>query len=97
MGRMSKDGKSPFRFILNLSNATAANVYQMLYPKSKLATWLENDPERFRAVLEALSTISPEMLIGEGRVFGGGLHKLEPKELANLPADIILKALGIDM
>jgi adenine-specific DNA-methyltransferase len=96
MGRTSKDGKSPFRFILNLSNATAANVYQMLYPKPVLAAWLGKDTERHRAVLKALSAITPELLIGEGRVYGGGLHKLEPKELANVPADVILKTLRMD-
>lgn len=93
MGRTSKDGKSPFRFILNLSRATAANVYQMLYPKPILAVWMGNAPERHRKVLEALSAITPEMLTGEGRVYGGGLHKLEPKELANVPAEIIFNAM----
>ncbi|MEK6407671.1 MAG: hypothetical protein AABN34_11965 [Acidobacteriota bacterium] len=31
--------------------------------------------------------------MGERRVYGGGLHKLEPKALANVLADFILSAL----
>jgi hypothetical protein len=31
-----------------------------------------------------LNEIAPEQLLGEGRIYGGGLHKLEPKELGNV-------------
>jgi len=93
MGRPTKRSESPFRFILNNSKATAANVYLMLYPKPVLAAWLSRDPELYRAVWKALSSITAETLKAEGRVYGGGLHKLEPKELANVSADFILNSL----
>jgi hypothetical protein len=35
-----------------------------------------------------------QSLIHEGRVYGDGLHKLEPRELANAPADLLLEALA---
>lgn len=93
MGRPTKRSGSPFRFILNYSKATAANVYLMLYPRPVLAASLSRDPELYRAIWKALSSITAETLKGQGRVYGGGLHKLEPKELANVAADFILNAL----
>ena len=93
MGRQTLKNESPFRFILNHSKATAANVYLMLYPKPILAASLSDNPELYRAVWKALSSITAEMLMREGRIYGGGLHKLEPKELANVPADAVLKVL----
>jgi len=93
MGRPTARSESPFRFILNHSQATAANVYLMLYPKPRLATLLQAEPELSRLVWRALSSVTSESLIGHGRTYGGGLYKLEPKELANLPADVILDAL----
>ncbi len=93
MGRPTARSESPFRFILNHSQATAANVYLMLYPKPRLAALLQDSPELSRAVWKALSSVTSESLIGHGRTYGGGLHKLEPKELAHLPADVILDAL----
>ncbi len=83
MGRADTKRGRPFRFILNHSMATAANVYLMLYPKPALAVALSQKPELNRSVWQALSEISDETLMGEGRVYGGGLHKLEPKELGN--------------
>jgi adenine-specific DNA-methyltransferase len=91
MGRQRGDGRYPFRFILNHSRATVANVYLMLYPKPLVAAVLEKNPHCIKDIWQALTKISPETLLGEGRVYGGGLHKLEPKELGNAPADRILE------
>jgi hypothetical protein len=81
-----------FRFVLNSSLATAPNVYLILYPKPTLRRALHNQPELLRPLWSALSEMVPETLISEGRVYGGGLHKIEPKELSNVSADNILAA-----
>ena len=86
MGRNLSNRKKPFRFILNHSQATAANVYLMLYPKPLLTAALAAHPALYRQVWEFLNSIDGATLISEGRVYGGGLYKLEPKELANVPA-----------
>ena len=93
MGRNTVKGRSPFRFILNHSKATAANVYLLLYPKPVVASALGEDLDLRRAVWKALSSITAETLMREGRVYGGGLHKLEPAELANVDAEVVLNAL----
>ncbi len=82
MGRVSQTQDNPFRFILNHSNATAPNVYLLLYPKPALALRLKNDDRLLRSIWQQLQQIAPRDLIAEGRVYGGGLHKLEPNELA---------------
>jgi adenine-specific DNA-methyltransferase len=90
MGR-ARNGKHPFRFIWNRSQATAHNVYLMLYPKSRLQEALNNHPELSAKVFEALQSVTPSQFISEGRVYGGGLHKVEPKELAQIPARAVLE------
>jgi hypothetical protein len=82
MGRFSQTHDSPFRFILNHSEATAPNVYLLLYPKPTLAIRLKNDVQLLRSIWQVLRQIAPNDLIAEGRVYGGGLHKIEPNELA---------------
>jgi adenine-specific DNA-methyltransferase len=85
MGRTNGDRK-PFRFILNHSQAIAANVYLLLYPKGSLKCACEADPELRQKVFDILRTIESEAFIAEGRVYGGGLHKMEPAELGRLSA-----------
>ncbi|MBI5695271.1 MAG: SAM-dependent DNA methyltransferase [Nitrospirae bacterium] len=90
MGRTGVDGLKPFRFILNQSKAIAANVYLMLYPKPFLMRLMEGDKALVRRLWEALSNIPAETLLCEGRVYGGGLYKIEPKELLNASADSVV-------
>jgi len=89
LGRSDKKNGRPFRFILNNSQATAANVYLMLYPTEPMASALGKNPQLKRQVWALLNEICPKAMLGEGRVYGGGLHKLEPKELCNVPAKSI--------
>ncbi|MBO1349216.1 MAG: hypothetical protein EBE86_018340 [Hormoscilla sp. GUM202] len=93
MGRQGKKTGLTFRFILNHSRATAANEYLMLYPKPNLEKILNINRQLVKVVWQSLQEISPEILASEGRVYGGGLHKLEPKELGNATAKSILAVL----
>lgn len=87
IGRADTKRGKPFRFILNHSQATAANTYLMLYPRPSLAAAMADDSGLVRRIWDVLAGISPGDLLGEGRVYGGGMNKLEPKELANVPAE----------
>lgn len=86
LGRGNVKGGRPFRFILNQSQATVTNVYLALYPKQPLAQVLLENQDVARRVWEILNGICPQSMLAEGRVYGGGLYKLEPRELANVPA-----------
>jgi hypothetical protein len=54
----------------------------MLYPKRPLRAALAGNTALQGQVFEALERISPAQFLSEGRVYGGGLHKVEPRELA---------------
>jgi hypothetical protein len=92
IGRSDAKSGRPFRFILNHSKATAANVYLLLYPKSALARAIDRDQSILRRVWEALNSLSTKAILRQGRVYGGGLHKLEPNELGNVEATPIIEA-----
>ena len=93
MGRVDSGSGRTFRFILNNSKAAVANVYLAMYPKPVLSQALSRDPELIRHMWKILNGITLDQLLGECRVYGGGLHKLEPKELANLPVPEIAELL----
>lgn len=89
INRKSKTNGETFRFVLNHSKAIAANVYLLLYPKKSLAAAIKEKPELIKLLWQMLKSITPETLRGEGRVYGGELYKMEPKELGNVSAEAI--------
>ena len=84
MGR-GKGAESPFRFVWNQSHATATNAYLMLYPKGLLAAVMK-EPGISERVHRALRDLPGSELRHAGRVYGGGLYKIEPRELERVPA-----------
>ena len=94
MGRRGANG-NPFRFFMNQSRAIAANVYLLLYPKGALKRALDKSPGLGGLIFSQLQAITAEHLMGEGRVYGGGLHKLEPRELSSLPADALAEVVKV--
>ena len=94
MGRINGKG-DPFRFIVNHSRAVATNGNLMLYPRGELKSGIEDGSLTLEAVHEALKQLSQKLLIAGGRVYGGGLRKIEPKELSSIPAGLLCRQLGI--
>lgn len=76
---MSRSDEQPFRFIRNKSNAVVTTAYLCLYPLDDLSE------EQLDAACKQLNLIKPSVLISSGREYGGGLRKLEPKELLSVP------------
>jgi adenine-specific DNA-methyltransferase len=93
IGRSDNGHRKPFRFILNHSKATVTNSYLILYPKPEVAKAMKDRPALMHKIWEALKSISPEKMLEEGRVYGGGLYKIEPGELANVPVHALKRVL----
>ena len=84
MGRTDAGGRNALRFFLNKSNAIATNGFLCLYPRPFLATKLKERPERGEEILALLNAIPGARIVSAGRHYGGGLKKVEPKELAGV-------------
>lgn len=86
MGR-NLEARGPFRFFWNQSQALAPNVYLLLCPRPGLAELLRVRPELHSEVFTRLQHIDLTRLVEEGRVYGGALHKIEPRELERVPLE----------
>jgi hypothetical protein len=90
MGRTSNERSSAFRFILNNSQATVTNSYLALYPLNFLSERFARTPSLKRKVWKMLNELTSDSLHNECRVYGGGLQKIEPKELLNIDVPFLL-------
>ncbi len=84
MGRSKPNSNAPIRFLLNRSSAVATNVFICLYPKPELQHLLQHSKEREIEILEALNRVPIASIRTAGRIYGGGLQKIEPKELSSV-------------
>jgi adenine-specific DNA-methyltransferase len=92
---MGRSREKPFRFIWNKSKAVVANVYLLLSPRRSIAPILKSRPPLWEQVFKALQSIHPEEFFKEGRVYGGGLYKMEPSELMQLPVNDLTQILEL--
>lgn len=84
MGR-DKAGLPPLYFVLNLSKAVALNTYILLYPKPWLAPLLEDNQTLCEELLKSLNHTAESIIAHRTRGYSGGLQKMEPNELKNVP------------
>lgn len=77
MSRSRNEEEVSFRFIRNRSSAIAANSYLMLYPKDTFKASKYSIDDLYKKLLR----INQLSFNKEGRTYGGGLKKIEPKEL----------------
>lgn len=79
---MSRSSAAPFRFVRNKSHAQIGNSWIGLYPRIPMSE------SKIDQICATLNAISGDELSTAGREYGGGLRKLEPKEMESLHINI---------
>jgi methylase of polypeptide subunit release factors len=87
MGRARPTTGQSVRFFLNRSKGIVTNGFICLYPKPFLADLLRGRPDRETELLACLNAIPPGHVEAAGRQYGGGLKKIEPRELSMVTLD----------
>lgn len=76
---MSRSKEKPFRFVRNKSKAITTMAYLCIYPLREMSK------QELDCLCAQLQSIDSETLIACSREYGGGLRKLEPGELLQVP------------
>ncbi|WP_168397991.1 Eco57I restriction-modification methylase domain-containing protein [Acinetobacter indicus] len=97
MGRSKESGKSPFKFLFNESKAIVNNSYLILYPLPNLEKLLCDKPHLAKEIVNKLNSLDSALMMDEGRTYGGGMQKIEPKELGNVNASFINELIAQDL
>jgi hypothetical protein len=84
---MGRDVNKIFRLFLNYTTAAVPNVYLMIYPKFDWERIETVHKDFILSLYNSLLNIKKDDFAACGRVYGGGLYKIEPKELMNIPVD----------
>ena len=63
----------------------------MMYPKQDMFIGNADNSAFVTSVWQQLNNLSRNEMTDEGRVYGGGLYKIEPKELGNIQIELPLK------
>ena len=80
MGRKKSNG-NVMKFFRNKTNALVTNAYFMLTPKFSILRKNENPTVFYDQVFQILTELDQRNFVLHGRSYGGGLYKIEPKEL----------------
>ena len=67
-------------------------IYCCILEKN-LAEYFLSYPAKIREIWTTLNDLDPSSIVEEGRLYGGGLHKIEPKELGNVDATSVIDSL----
>lgn len=84
MGRSNSGRACPIRFFVNFSTAIVSNGFLNLYPTPELQACIHDKRNRMLELGSALNNVPADCVLQAGRAYGGGLHKIEPKELLEL-------------
>lgn len=83
----NRGGHKIIRFYRNYSIAVATNAYYLLYPRREIVEQLDDLSRFCDDAYDCLTKVDPDRILASGRSYGGGLYKIEPKELENLTFD----------